>query len=152
METTLVLLKPDCIMRDLTGTIIDRFAQRGLRIVGMKMMALSDEILTEHYAHIADKPFFPGVMASMQKTPVIAIALAGKDAAAVARGMAGTTNAREATPGTIRGDYAVSIQNNIVHISEDSAAAATEVARFFAADELHAPIGLDTVYSPDELN
>lgn len=153
MQTTLVLLKPDAILRGLAGQIIDRFARRGLLLVGCKMMQLSDEILKEHYAHIADKPFFPGVMASMQRTPVIALALAGVDAAAVARAMAGTTNARNAAPGTIRGDFAVSIQNNIVHISEDAAAAAVEVPRFFAADELFTPTAEQTVfvYSPDEI-
>ena len=139
METTLVLLKPDCILRGLTGKVIDRFVSRGLIVVGLKMLQASDEILTSHYAHIADKPFFPGVMAGMQRTPIIAIALAGKDAAAVARSMAGATNARMAAPGTLRAEFAMSIQQNIVHISEDSAAAVTEVARFFAPEELFGP-------------
>lgn len=154
METTLVLLKPDCLLRGLTGEVIDRFVKRGLQIVGIKMLQASDAILESHYSHIADKPFFPGVKAGMQRTPIIAIALAGKDAAAVARGMAGATNARTAQPGTIRGDFAVSIQQNVVHISEDSAAAAAEVARFFSAEELFAPNAetLGVVYGPDELN
>lgn len=151
--TTLVLLKPDCILRGLTGEIIDRFVKRGLKIVGIKVLVLSDEILKEHYAHIADKPFFPGVMKAMQKTPVIAIALSGIDVAEVARNMAGTTNARTASPGTIRGDYAVSIQNNIVHISEDATAAKAEVKRFFQPEELHEVSAEEVgqVYSPDEL-
>lgn len=152
METTLVLLKPDCITRGLSGEVIDRFVKRGLRIVGIKMLQASDEILAEHYSHIADKPFFPSVREGMQKTPIIAIALAGVDAAAVARGMAGTTNARDAQPGTIRGDYAVSIQQNVVHISEDSEAAAAEVARFFQEGELFAPVAPEQVYGADELN
>ncbi len=153
MQTTLIILKPDCIIRGLTGEILDRFVKRGLKVVGLKMTKLSDDILKEHYAHIADKPFFPGVVKAMQKTPVIVIALAGIDAAAVARGMAGVTNAREAAPGTIRGDYAVSIQNNIVHISEDAAAAEVEVKRFFAPEELHKASveELGQAYSPDEL-
>ncbi len=153
MQTTLAILKPDCIIRGLTGEILDRFVKRGLKVVGLKMIKLSDEILAEHYAHIADKPFFPGVVTAMQKTPVIVIALAGIDAAAVARGMAGVTNARAAAPGTIRGDYAVSIQNNIVHISEDAAAAEAEVKRFFTPEELYevSTEGLNLVYSPDEL-
>jgi nucleoside-diphosphate kinase len=153
METTLVLIKPDCILRGLAGEVLDRFVKRGLGVVGIKLMALSEEILREHYSHIAEKPFFPGVVASMQKTPVIAIALRGIDAAKVARSMAGSTNARDAAPGTIRGDYAASIQNNIVHISEDSAAAAVEVPRFFSADELYdMPAELaGNVYAPDEL-
>jgi len=153
MQTTLVLLKPDCIIRGLTGQIIDRFVKRGLQIVGIKQMALSDEILKEHYAHIADKPFFPGVVKAMQRTPVIAIALAGIDAPNVARAMAGVTNAREAAAGTIRGDYAVSIQNNIVHISDSPENAEAEVKRFFKPEELTEPneeiAGM--TYSPDEL-
>jgi len=153
MNSTLVLLKPDCILRGLTGEILNRFVKRGLQISGLKMMQLSDEILKEHYAHIADKPFFPGVMAAMQRTPVIAVALTGIEAPTVARKMAGTTNARNAEPGTIRGDFAVSIQNNIVHISEDDAAAEAEVKRFFKAEELFGAnkeiSGL--VYSLDEI-
>ena len=153
MQTTLVLIKPDCILRGLTGEIINRFVKRGLQIVGIKMMKLSDDLLKEHYAHIADKPFFPGVMKAMQRTPVIAIALAGIDVANVARSMAGITNARDAQAGTIRGDYAVSIQNNIVHISDSPESAEVEVKRFFKEEELFEPLkelaGL--TYSPDEI-
>ena len=153
MKTTLVLLKPDCILRGLTGEILNRFVKRGLQISGIKMMQLSDEILKSHYAHIADKPFFPGVMKAMQKTPVIAVALSGIEAPTVARKMAGSTNARDAESGSIRGDYAVSIQNNIVHISEDDAAAEAEVKRFFSPEEIF-PVNAEIagmVYSPDEI-
>ena len=154
MQTTLVLLKPDCILRGLIGEIIQRFEKKGLKIVGIKKIHLSNEILEEHYAHLADKPFFPGVIKAMQTTPVIAIALRGVGAANIARKMAGATNAREAEPGTIRGDLAVSIQNNLVHISDSPESAETEVKRFFKDEELLdlAEKETEILYSPDEIS
>ena len=98
METTLVLLKPSCVQRQLIGEVLNRFERRGLRISGMKMMQLSDEILREHYAHLVDKPFFPSLQASMQASPVVALALTGVEAVKVVRQMAGVTNGREAAP------------------------------------------------------
>jgi len=136
METTLVLLKPGCVQRQLIGEVINRFERRGLRISGMKMMQLSDEILREHYAHLVDKPFFPGLQASMQASPVIALALTGVEAVKVVRQMAGPTNGREAAPGTIRGDYSMSNQQNIVHASDSVENAAIEVRRFFRPEEV----------------
>ena len=130
METTLVLLKPGCVQRQLIGEVVNRFERRGLRISGMKMMQLSDEILREHYAHLVDKPFFPSLQASMQASPVIALALTGVEAVKVVRQMAGPTNGREAAPGTIRGDYSMSNQQNIVEN------AAIEVRRFFRPEEV----------------
>ena len=96
MERTLVLLKPNIIMRGLMGEIITRFERKGLRIIGMKMLALTDEILAEHYAHLKDKPFFPILRASMQATPVVALCLEGLDAVRVVRAMSGVTNGRSA--------------------------------------------------------
>lgn len=136
METTLVLLKPSCVQRQLIGEILNRFERRGLRISGMKMMQLSDEILREHYAHLVDKPFFPGLCASMQASPVVALALSGRDAVQVVRTMTGATNGREAAPGTIRGDYSVSNQQNIVHASDSTENAAIELRRFFREEEI----------------
>ena len=136
METTLVLLKPSCVQRQLIGEIVNRFERRGLRISGMKMMQLSDEILREHYAHLVDKPFFPGLCASMQASPVVAMAISGVEAVQVVRTMAGVTNGRQAAPGTIRGDYSVSNQQNIVHASDSVENAAIEVARFFRPEEV----------------
>lgn len=136
METTLVLLKPSCVQRQLIGEIVNRFERRGLRISGMKMMQLSTEILREHYAHLVDKPFFPSLAASMQASPVIALALSGKDAVQVVRTMTGATNGREAAPGTIRGDYSVSNQQNIVHASDSVENAAIELKRFFRPEEI----------------
>ena len=136
METTLVLLKPSCVQRQLIGEVLTRFERRGLRISGMKMMQLSDEILREHYAHLADKPFFPSLAASMQTSPVVALALSGVDAVKVVRAMAGVTNGREAAPGTIRGDFSMSNQQNIVHASDSVENAAIELNRFFRPEEI----------------
>jgi len=153
MQTTLVIFKPDCILRGLVGEILQRFEKRGLKIVAIKKMKLSTELLEEHYSHLKDKPFFPGIVAAMQRTSVIVVALRGVDAADVARKMAGTTNAREAEPGTIRGDLAVSIQNNLVHISDSLESAEIEVKRFFKPEELFELTDeeLGVVYSSDEL-
>ncbi|MBQ0033739.1 MAG: nucleoside-diphosphate kinase, partial [Bacteroidales bacterium] len=118
LEKTLVLLKPCTVQRALIGEIVSRFEKKGLRIAGMKMMQLDDKILAEHYAHLVGRPFFPGLCASMSATPVIALALEGVDAIEVVRQMAGPTNGRKALPGTIRGDYSMSGQQNIVHASD----------------------------------
>ena len=136
MEKTLVLLKPSCVQRQLIGEVVNRFERRGLRIAGMKMMQLSDDILREHYAHLADKPFFPTLAASMQASPVIALALEGIDAVQVVRAMTGATNGRAAAPGTIRGDYSMSNQQNIVHASDSPENALIELARFFRPEEI----------------
>ena len=136
METTLVLLKPSCVQRQLIGEVVNRFERRGLRISGMKMMQLSDAILRDHYAHLVDKTFFPSLVASMQASPVIALAISGKDAVQVVRTMTGATNGREAAPGTIRGDYSISNQQNIVHASDSIENAAIELKRFFKDEEI----------------
>jgi nucleoside-diphosphate kinase len=153
LERTLILIKPDAIQRGLTGRIITRFEEKGLKLVGIKLMTLSNELLKEHYSHLADKPFFPGTVKFMQSTPVVAICLEGLDAVETVRRLCGITKAREAAPGTIRGDWAMSVQANLVHASDSIATAAAEVARFFAESELLAyesPL-LRTVYSEDEL-
>lgn len=136
METTLVLLKPSCVQRQLIGEIVNRFERRGLRISGMKMMQLDDQILREHYAHLADRPFFPTLADSMKASPVVALAITGVDAVQVVRTMTGSTNGREAAPGTIRGDYSMSNQQNIVHASDSTGNAAIELARFFRPEEI----------------
>ena len=136
MEKTLVLLKPSCVQRQLIGEIVNRFERRGLRVAGMKMMQLSDEILREHYAHLVDRPFFPAFAASMQASPVVALALEGVDAVQVVRTMTGSTNGREAAPGTIRGDYSMSNQQNIVHASDSTSNAEIELKRFFRDEEI----------------
>ena len=154
MERTLVLLKPGIVKRALMGEIISRFERRGLRIVGMKMMQLSDEILEQHYAHLVDKPFFPSLKASMQATPVLALCLEGVEAIRVVRGMAGATNGRNADPGTIRGDYSMSNQQNVVHASDGPHTAFEEINRFFKPEEIFdfQMLNTDRLYAVDEFN
>lgn len=137
LEKTLVLLKPCTVQRALIGEVINRFEKKGLRIAGLKMMQLDDAILAEHYAHLVDRPFFPGLKKSMMATPVVALALEGVDAIEVVRQMAGVTNGRKALPGTIRGDYSMSGQQNIVHASDGPETAAAELKRFFRDEEIH---------------
>ena len=127
--------KNSCITEAQLCTL-NRFERRGLRVAGMKMMQLSDEILREHYAHLVDKPFFPSLAASMQASPVVALALEGVDAVQVVRTMTGSTNGREAAPGTIRGDYSMSNQQNIVHASDSTSNAEIELRRFFKDGEI----------------
>lgn len=153
MESTLVLLKPSAIQRSLVGPILNRFQQKGLIITGLKMMQLDEAILREHYAHLVDRPFFPSILASMMATPVIAVSLTGKDAVEVVRAMTGATNGRKALPGTIRGDYSMSGQENIVHASDSAESAAIELKRFFKPEELFEvkPLVMDALYASDEV-
>lgn len=153
MEQTLVLIKPSGLQRNLVGAIINRFQQKGLLIAGLKMMQLDEKILREHYAHLVDRPFFPLILASMTAAPVIAICLKGKDAVAVVRAMTGVTNSRQAAPGTIRGDYGMSGQENIVHASDSVENADIEVNRFFRPDEIfdYRSTAQSFTYSSDEL-
>lgn len=136
IEKTLVLLKPCTLQRALAGEIISIFEKKGLHICGMKMMMLSDELLSEHYAHLSAKPFFQRVKDSMRTAPVVALCLQGVDAIAAVRALAGPTNGRNAAPGTIRGTYCMSFQENIVHASDSPEAAAAELKRFFKYDEI----------------
>ncbi len=153
MEKTLVLLKPCTLQRGLVGEVISRFEKRGLRLAGMKMMQLTDEILNEHYAHLREKPFFQILKDSMMSTPVIACCLEGIDAVNTVRAMSGATNGRNAVPGTIRGDYCMSNQQNIVHTSDSLENAAIELVRFFKPEELfdYTPSNLHYLYALDEL-
>jgi nucleoside-diphosphate kinase len=136
-EQTLVLIKPDAIQRGLVGKIMERFETKGLKLVGCKMMTLDEAILREHYAHIADKPFFPGVARFMQSTPIIAMCWEGLDVVETVRRITGITKAREAEAGSIRGDFAMSVSCNVIHASDSIENAEAEVKRFFHIDELH---------------
>ena len=136
MEKTLVIIKPSALQRALTGEVVKRFEQKGLRLAGIKMMQLDDKILDEHYAHLADRPFFQRIKDSMMITPVIVTCWEGKDAVKVVRAMTGSTNGRDAVPGTIRGDFSLSVQENIVHTSDSVETAVVELARFFSDDEI----------------
>lgn len=136
LEKTLVLLKPCTLQRALAGEIISIFERKGLRICGMKMMQLTDALLSEHYSHLREKPFFQRVKDSMMAAPVVALCLEGVDAVAAVRALAGPTNGRTAAPGTIRGSYCMSFQENIVHASDSLETAAVELARFFRPEEI----------------
>ena len=153
MERTLVILKPGTVQRGLIGEIITRFERRGLSLVGMKMVWLTDEILSEHYAHLASKPFFQQVKDGMRRCPVIVCCWQGLEAVRVVREMTGVTNGRNAQSGTIRGDYSVSTQENIVHASDSLETAEIELKRFFLPTEIfgYEPSLISNLYASDEI-
>ena len=136
MERTLVLIKPDGVQRGLVGEIVSRFEKKGLKMAGCKMISLDEAILREHYAHIADKPFFPGVANFMKSSPVIAMVWEGLECVEAVRLITGVTKGRTADAGTIRGDFAMSVSCNVIHTSDTVENAEKEVARFFNPDEL----------------
>jgi len=136
MERTLIIIKPDALQRGLVGEVTTRFEKKGLKLVASKMANLSDEILNEHYAHLADKPFFPGIKKFMMSAPVIIQCWEGFEVVETVRTLCGVTNARKADAGTIRGDLSMSMQSNIVHASDSTETAEKEVVRFFKEDEL----------------
>ena len=136
METSLILLKPDCVTKGHCGDVLQRFEKAGFRIRGCKMMKLSTEILREHYAHIAAKPFFPEVEGFMQQSPVIALALEADGVIDKVRTLLGPTDSKKAAPGTIRGDFGVDVMVNVVHASDSLDAAKVELVRFFRDGEL----------------
>lgn len=152
MERTLVLLKPCTLQRGLVGEIISIFEKKGLHLCGMKMMQLDDAILNEHYAHLAQRPFFQRVKSSMEAAPIIAMCLEGVEAVTVVHALSGPTNGRNAPAGTIRGNYCMSCQENIVHTSDYHETAAIEIKRFFRPEELYnwQPATFDYLYANDE--
>ncbi|MDE7380658.1 MAG: nucleoside-diphosphate kinase [Muribaculaceae bacterium] len=153
MEQTLVILKPSAVERCLIGEVISRIEKRGLIICGMKMMQLDESILREHYAHLVDKPFFPSIVESMTASPVVVMCLKGVDVVNVFRTMTGVTNGRNATPGTLRGDFCMSGQANIVHASDSVENAKIEINRFFKPEEIfdYTPALIGYLYGTDEL-
>lgn len=130
METTCVLIKPDAMRAHKIGEIISRFENAGLEITNCKMFLLDHDILALHYAHLADKPFYPELEAFMESVPVIALAITGRDAIAAVRTLAGPTNPAKAAPGTIRADFGTDVMLNAVHASDSPEAAVAELARF----------------------
>lgn len=138
IERSLILLKPDCVRKQLCGEVIQRFEKAGLALRGAKMLRLSDEVLADHYSHIADRPFFPEIVSFMQSSPVLALVLEGEDAVARVRDMLGPTNSKEAAPGTIRGDFGEDMMINVCHASDSPENGETEVRRFFAPGEVFA--------------
>lgn len=152
MERTLILVKPDALQRGLIGQVIQRFERKGLKLVGIKMMTLSDVMLHEHYAHLADKPFFIGLKKFMKSTPVIAMCWEGVEVVSAVRLLCGITKARAAEAGSIRGDFAMSVSCNVVHASDSVETAEREIKRFFQKDELfdYDKTEYAHVYSEDE--
>ncbi len=136
METTLIILKPDCVTKGLCGEVLARFEKAGFAIRGAKMIALDEALLAEHYAHIKDKPFFPDVVGFMTSSSVIVLALAAENAVAKARELLGPTDSTKAAKGTIRGDFGTDMMANIAHASDGVEAAAVEINRFFKAGEI----------------
>ena len=152
MQVTLAILKPSAIQRGILGEVISRFEKKGLQIVGMKMLNLTDNQHQIHYSHLVDKPNYGRIKDSMQASPVIVMALKGVDAVNVVRKITGATNGRDAAPGTIRGDFSISVQENIVHTSDSIDTAEIELNRFFKTDEIfnYSQFNIKSIYAGDE--
>jgi nucleoside-diphosphate kinase len=136
MQTTLVLLKPDCLQRRLAGAILQRFEQKGLRLAGLKLVHPTRALAEQHYAVHKGKPFYESLLKFLTAGPTVAMVWEGREAVAVARNLIGATDGVKAPPGTIRGDFALSVQNNLVHGSDSPENAAGEIALWFQRDEL----------------
>ena len=151
MERTLILLKPDAVTKKFCGKVIARFEEAGLTICGCKMMNLDAAVLREHYAHIADKPFFAGIKAFMKSSPVVVMVLSGINAVSATRIIVGPTKGYEADAGSIRGDLSLSIQSNVVHSSDSVENGKAEVARFFKDSELfdYKKTNFDYIYADE---
>jgi nucleoside-diphosphate kinase len=128
---TLVLCKPDCVERGLVGEVVARFERKGLKLVALELRQLDEATAKQHYAEHDGKPFFGDLVSFITRSPLVAIVVEGTDAWKVVRTMMGTTNPREAAPGTIRGDYAIELTENLVHGSDGPESAAREIALFF---------------------
>src|SRR5688500_12929419 len=136
MQQTLILLKPDGVHRRLVGALIQRFEQKGLRLAGLKLVQPSRQLAEQHYAVHKGKPFYDSLLQFLTSGPTVALVWEGREAVAVARNLMGTTDGTKAPPGTIRGDFALSVQNNLVHGSDSPENAATEVGLWFEPREL----------------
>jgi nucleoside-diphosphate kinase len=152
LEKTLVILKPCTVQRGLIGEVTKRFEQKGLRLCGMKMVQLTDDVLSEHYSHLSSKPFFQRVKDSMMTCPVIVCCYEGVDAIEAVRTITGPTTGRKAPAGTIRGDFSMSFQENIVHASDSPETAEAELKRFFKPEEIfdYKLATFDYLYANDE--
>jgi nucleoside-diphosphate kinase len=136
MAKTLIILKPDCMEQKHAGEVVGRFEKQGFEIRACKMVKLSAALLKEHYAHVADKPFFPEIEGFMSSRPVIVLVLEGENVIDRVRDLLGPTDSKKAAPGTIRGDMGTDMMKNVVHASDSPANAEAEIKRFFAADEV----------------
>lgn len=148
-EKSLIIIKPDAVQRNLVGEVISRLEKKGLKIIGMKMMSIEDTLLEEHYAHIKDRPFFPGIRDFMKSCPVIVLAVEGINVVSSLRLIVGPTKGWEADAGTIRGDFSLSTQSNIVHASDSVESGEIEVNRFFVKEEIfeYKKIDTDFIYA-----
>jgi len=138
MQKTLIIFKPDCIENKHVGNVLGRFENAGFAIIGCKMVQLTPHLLRAHYAHVADKPFYPEIERFMASRPVIVMALQGDHIVRKVRDLLGPTDSRKAAKGTIRGDFGTEMMRNVVHASDSDENAKVEIARFFKADEIFA--------------
>jgi len=138
MQQTLILLKPDAVQRRFVGAILGRFESKGLRLAGLKLIQAPRELAEKHYAMHKGKPFYESLLSFLTSGPTLAVVLEGREAVAACRSLMGTTDGVKAAPGTIRGDFALSVQNNLVHGSDSPENAAIEIALWFKPDELTA--------------
>ena len=136
MEKTLILLKPDCLHRRLAGTVLQRFEQKGLRLAAMKLVQPDRSLAERHYAVHKGKPFYDSLLQFLTSGPTLALVLEGREAVTVARNLIGATDGVKAPPGTIRGDFALSVQNNLIHGSDSPDNARAEIALWFRPEEL----------------
>ena len=136
MQKTLIIFKPDCMEKRLVGTVLARFEAAGFAIAGAKLMRLTAAVLRDHYAHVADKPFYPEIEAFMSSRPVLVMALAGDNVVQKVRDLLGPTDSRKAPKGTIRGDFGTEMMKNVVHASDSDENARAEIARFFKPEEV----------------
>jgi nucleoside-diphosphate kinase len=136
MEKTLILLKPDCLHRRLAGTILQRFERKGLRLAALKLVQPGRALAEQHYAVHKGKPFYDSLLQFLTSGPTLALVLEGREAVAVARNLIGATDGAKAAPGTVRGDFAASVQNNLIHGSDSPDNARAEIALWFKPDEL----------------
>jgi nucleoside-diphosphate kinase len=138
MQRTLIIFKPDCMQQRHVGNVLNRFEQAGFTIIGCKLVRLTPAILREHYAHVADKPFYPQIEEFMSSQPVIVMALQGEHVVQKVRDLLGPTDSRKAAKGTIRGDFGTEMMKNVAHASDTVENAKAEIARFFKPEEVFA--------------
>lgn len=136
MEKTFIMVKPDGVQRGLIGDIVRRFEQKGFKLVGAKLMQISEQLAEQHYAEHKERPFFGELVEFITSGPVFAMVWEGEDVINISRTMIGATKPEEATPGSIRGDYAVTVGKNIIHGSDSAASAEREINLFFTKEEL----------------
>jgi nucleoside-diphosphate kinase len=136
MQKTLIIFKPDCMEQRHVGNVFNRFEQAGFSVIGCKMIQLTPALLRDHYAHVADKPFYPEIERFMASRPVIVMALQGDAIVQKVRDLLGPTDSRKAAKGTIRGDFGTEMMKNVVHASDSDENARTEIDRFFKVDEI----------------